>query len=324
MKTLKLTLQPQTAFATPLKGDTLFGQLCWIICHQWGEAKLEALLQNYHKQPFLIVSDAFPSGYLPRPQLPALLGGQNNQDASTRKQQKKQIWLTWEDFAADVQQWPQRAKTDKQLINSLTGMQQHSTLLKHEQQPHNSIHRLSGTTGGAQFAPYQLPQNWYHPEISLDIYLLLDEQQMQREQLEQALYFCGHSGYGKEANIGLGKFAIKTIQEAQLPHQKNANAWLTLAPCCPQGLNWQEKFCFYQPFTRFGRHGDRLAVSGKPFKNPILMAQTAAVLMPANFSPALYTGQAIGGKDQLLSLIQDNTRHQGYAPVIQIHLNTSV
>ena len=40
MQAYKLTLTLQSAFATPLKGDTLFGQLCWAIRNRLGEDAL--------------------------------------------------------------------------------------------------------------------------------------------------------------------------------------------------------------------------------------------------------------------------------------------
>src|SRR5699024_624779 len=73
MQTLRLTLKPCSAFGTPLKGDTLFGQLCWAIRHRFGETQLTKLLQGYTAgQPFVVISDALPSGFLPRPSLPSM------------------------------------------------------------------------------------------------------------------------------------------------------------------------------------------------------------------------------------------------------------
>ena len=72
MKLYKTTFIPTSNFATTLKGDTLFGQICWAIRYTFGNDKLEALLLNYETKPFLVVSDGFAKGYLPKPSLPAL------------------------------------------------------------------------------------------------------------------------------------------------------------------------------------------------------------------------------------------------------------
>jgi CRISPR-associated protein Csm4 len=71
MPTFRARITPRSAFGTPLLGDTLFGQLCWAIRNRQGEARLTALLEAYTDgHPFLVVSDAMPAGYVPRPSLP--------------------------------------------------------------------------------------------------------------------------------------------------------------------------------------------------------------------------------------------------------------
>ncbi len=118
----------------------------------------------------------------------------------------------------------------------------------------------------------------------------------------------------------MGKFHIENVQEQPLPAQDHANACLTLAPCAPQGLGFDSQNSYYQLFTRFGRHGD-IAVhqEGKPFKNPLLLAQTAAVFTTAPPKSG-FIGQGIGGNGELSKTLQA-TVHQGYAPVIAVHLD---
>ena len=121
----------------------------------------------------------------------------------------------------------------------------------------------------------------------------------------------------------MGKFTIDSFQEYTLPAQASANACLTLAPCAPQGLGFDSQHSYYQLFTRFGRHGD-IAVhqEGKPFKNPLLLAQTGAVfktLLPQSG----FIGQGVGGQGELSKTLAA-TIHQGYAPVLAINFNESV
>ena len=71
MDMITLRIRPLSPFGTPPLGDTLFGQLCWVIRHQSGEARLRELLDGYlANRPFAVVADALPTGYLPRPALP--------------------------------------------------------------------------------------------------------------------------------------------------------------------------------------------------------------------------------------------------------------
>lgn len=60
MDMITLRIRPLSSFGTPLLGDTLFGQLCWAIRRQAGEARLRELLDGYLTgQPFAVVADAF-------------------------------------------------------------------------------------------------------------------------------------------------------------------------------------------------------------------------------------------------------------------------
>jgi CRISPR-associated protein Csm4 len=94
MNSLKLTLRPLSAFATPLAGDTLFGQLCWAARERFGEARLGELLDGYvDGRPFLVVSDGFPSGLLPRPTAPDFALGFAGVDPAQRKRARTHRWL---------------------------------------------------------------------------------------------------------------------------------------------------------------------------------------------------------------------------------------
>ena len=72
MDALRLTLTPQTAFGTPLVGDTLFGHLCWNIAEAYGVARLRDLLDGYTAgAPFLTApATASPASSPPTPSPP--------------------------------------------------------------------------------------------------------------------------------------------------------------------------------------------------------------------------------------------------------------
>ncbi len=313
MQSYRLTLKPLSPFVTPLKGDTLFGQLCWALRHRLGNDFLQSCLEGYtDNQPFAIVSDAFPQGYWPLPKLPGVFYQQlENED---RKAIKKRNWLPDDAFQQPLENWLQLAKTDQDIATE-TG-----SLIEKHPQPHNSINHQTGTTGEAGFAPYSMEQTWYQPGILWNIFILLDESKFRPEQLKACVTDFGLFGYGKDASTGAGKFSIEAFEKVSLPGQANANACLTLAPVAPQGSGYDAKASYYQIFTRFGRHGDRAVhEQGKPFKNPILLAQTAAIFttpVPANG----FIGQGLGGNGEL-SKTMAATVHQGYAPIIAVHFS---
>lgn len=344
MQAITYTLTPLSAFATPLLGDTLFGQLCWAIRNRYGEQRLEELLQGYtDNQPFAIISDAFPKGYLPKPTLPARFlsdkkvddtgdnAGDNTDDIAQRKVLKKKIWMPLDETAKPLNQWQTLCKTNQEVISKISPKTSQTintnTFENKRMQPHNSINRFTGTTGEGQFAPYGMLQTWYHPDLQLQCHILLDEKRFTQAECQQCLHDIGNFGFGRDASIGMGKFSIDKPQSNTLASHPQANALMTLAPSAPQGMGYNEKHSYYQPFTRFGRHGD-IAVhqKGKPFKNPILMAATGAVISRDNITNPQndnqnYIGQGLGGSKQNLSKSIEATVQQGYAPVIGVYLD---
>jgi CRISPR-associated protein Csm4 len=308
MKTLRYTLRPLTALGTPLVGDTLFGQLCWTLRHQLGNQHLQELLAGYtNGQPFAVVSDPMPSGYLPLPTLPSSVWVTD--DHTDHKQLKKRRWLASASLTQPLPQWQALAKTSAELA-----------ALREQPQPHNSINRQSASTGTGAFAPYSSLQYWYEPGVSLDLYVVLDPQRLSQQQLDAALAYIGHAGYGRDASIGLGKFSLEATATLEpWPFPATANSYLTLGPCAPQGLDFSSEHSYWQVVTRFGRHGDAAVHGASPFKKPVLLAQTGAVFRPQKIDPQQnMIGQGLGGVQAPISSTLQATVHQGYAPVIPI------
>jgi CRISPR-associated protein Csm4 len=324
MHTSLARLLPLSAFGTLPKGDSLFGQLCWAARHRFGESRLTEWLDGYTDgAPFLVVSDALPAGHLPRPALPGHWF--DEVENADRKAVKKRRWLPLDRAGEPLAAWLRHCVGDAELVKNPPG--EHKTtdkplrFLESHPQPHNSLSRATGTTGRGAFAPYQMEQHWYAPGTELDLWLVHDPARIGRDDLALLLADIGAFGFGRDASIGLGKFKVVSVEAVELPTQPRADAWLTLAPCAPQGLAWRPESCFYQPFTRFGRHGDLAVQSGRPFKNPILLAQTGALLAPHSFEPRPFVGQGLGGAGQLSKAIAA-TVHQGYAPVVAVALPT--
>ena len=320
MQRLIFTLIPKTAFATPLAGDTLFGQCCWAIRHLLGIEQLTALLAGYtENKPFMIISDAMPTGFLPRPTLPTERLGFDTRDTKQRKEQKGKKWFPESVLTKPLNKWAEVALSETEMLATLNLTGQY---LKTEAQDHNSLNRKTGTTGtGEGFAPFQRQTFWYHPNITLTLIIELDTDRLSSADLLKALSWIGLHGYGKEASCGLGKFEIALTNSSAPKTIDQSNAWLTLAPCVPQGLSWHSERCYYQILTRFGRHGD-LAVhqSGGVFKNPVLMAATGAVLTPKETDISQdFTGNGITGVSKTIT----TTVHQGYAPVYPVRLEVN-
>lgn len=320
MQTYRFTLRPLSAFGTPLAGDTLFGQLCWTLRHQLGNDRLNALLHGYTQgQPFAVVSDALPSGHVPLPCVPSDLWQKSKDD---RKALKKKKWLPVDALVQPFAQWQAKAKDDTELMPQKERVQGTQKPYHTERaQPHNTINRQTGTTGTGPFAPYAMPQIWFHADMRFDLYVALDMDRLGLEALTVALVAMGSSGFGRDASIGLGKFALEgAAQLQQWPAVQTPNSYLSLGPCAPQGLGFAAPRSFYQVVTRFGRHGDIGVQTGNPFKRPVLLAKAGGVFWPETMdSQRAFIGQGLGGVAAPVSGAMPETVQQGYAPVIAIH-----
>ena len=307
MKTYRITLKVESAFGTPLVGDSLFGQFCWTLTNYFGEQRLTDLLQGYHEQkPFIVFSDAFPSTYLPLPTLPSIFWKKDQN--IDRKALKKKQWLAVDALSKPLSEWQLLAKSEKEIIERVE-----------RDQPHNTIRRDTNSTGTGAFAPYMSPQIWYKPNTKLDIYLAIDENRLSLSECRTLLEYIGKLGFGRDASIGLGKFTLEGEFELCEYSNQATNAYLTLANCAPQNLNLDKTRCYYQITTRFGRHGDIKALSGNPFKKPIILAKAGAVFTPKNYpeNPVCFLGNGLVN----VSYAQTEAVHQGYAPIIPIQVN---
>lgn len=291
MELYKTTITPESNFATTLRGDTLFGQMCWSIKYALGEERLKKLLETYEKTPFLVVSDGFSSSYLPKPKMPSSFLGEDSED---KKLNRKKIWLTLDQLQTGKYL---DAKTDEEVKNddkSIITM-------------HNSINYKSFTTSDdGSFAPYG------EKEFSMgkkDIYFLLDEMQFGLDELQKSFEQLSLNGYGKDTTTGKGRFVFKDFEEVKSDNL--SKTFMTLSPFSPKGIKCQK--IYYEPFTRFGKFGGDRAFKNA-FKKPILMADCASVVHFEEVQELQYVGNAIKN----ISEAHPDAVHQGYSIVIPI------
>ena len=291
MKLYKTTISPESNFATTLKGDTLFGQLCWSVKYALGEERLKALLLDYETKPFLIVSDGFASGYLPKPKMPSALLGEKSKE---KKINRKKIWLTHKQLqAGDFS----NALNDKKAQND-----DKSVITMH-----NSIdYKSFRTSDDGSFAPYGESE---FSCTSKDIYFLIDDSNFTLDELKSAFNQLSLGGYGKNTTIGKGRFSHGDFEE--IATEKTSTTYMSLSPFSPQDINCKE--IYYEPFVRFGKFGGDRAFANA-FKKPIMMADCASVIHFEKNQKLYYIGKAIKN----ISDIHPDAVHQGYSIVLPI------
>ncbi|WP_457608172.1 type III-A CRISPR-associated RAMP protein Csm4 [Nitratifractor sp.] len=290
MRHYRLTLRPTSEFATPMRGDTLFGQAAWTIRSLEGEGRLIRLLERYDEAPFAVFSDAFVSGFLPLPSVPLTMLGIPVEE---RKRFRSKRWIGIDDWkAADYS----RALTDDEF----------PTALREVENLHNSLDYRSFRTNGETFAPYAVRAIRYDADALLDLYLAIDERQIDATEIRRVVETIGEWGYGKDATIGKGRFELVSMEERPTEISKEG-VYMTLSPCV---IDESSRLLHYRPFTRFGKHGSERAKGSNVFKRPLLMADTGAVLRSDRRDSIV--GRAVRG----VSLAHADTVHQGYAIVV--------
>ncbi len=286
MRLYKTTITPKSNFSTPLKGDTLFGQLCWSIRFIFGKKRLNELLSDYDKDPFLIVSDAFASGYLPKPKMTANLLGEG---VSDKKFIRKKVWLGQKELRDGEYH---KARTDEEINN----IEKKDTIVR------NSINYETATTDGEKFSPYGVSEVSFSRK---DIYFLL-RLDFKVEDLTKCLDFVSKSGYGRDSTIGKGRFEFNSFEEVS--KSEISNTYMTLSPFVPYGLKCKK--IYYEPFTRFGKSGANRA-NKNPFKKPIIFADCGAVVEFEKKTDVKYIGRSVTNISTYKDIV-----HQGYSIVL--------
>jgi CRISPR-associated protein Csm4 len=295
MKLYKVPITPTSDFATTLRGDTLFGQMCWAIFYKFGKDELSKLLKSYREgeQPFLVVSDAFPKGYLPKPKMPSRFLNEKSED---KKLNRKKLWLRLDEL---IKNEYTKARTDKEIEN-------HD---KRDVTIHNALNYKTFHTGDG-FDPHGLTVTHLGDK---DIYFLLDEKKLNFEKFKEAFKLISEMGYGKKTTIGKGRFEYKEEEIEVIEIDNSSKTFMTLSPFSPKGI--KAKNIYYDPFTRFGKFGATRAYKNA-FKKPILLADVASVVEFNELQEYQYLGRAVSGLSDIPEY--SDTVHQGYSIVFPL------
>lgn len=343
MKLYEIIIKPLSAFGTPLKGDTLFGHFCWQAAYDpfLLNGGLDKWIACYQENPFAVFSSAWPKFdddgkffyAFKRPDLPLSLlfapsaGDDKRKTFEGRKENKKKKWMKVnEDLSLDLKSMGYL--TDKELMEKTRNQATDDTkrIMRGEKQEyfysefaqqHNTINRMTMTTGEGMFAPFTETAFFYYPETELVVFALIDEEATDIERVCAAMEKIGNFGFGKDASTGCGRFNIGKDSELELPSDDLHNACYMLAPTVPEAGQFYDHY--FTPFVRFGKHGDALATSENPFKNPVIMADEGAVFIPK--SKEVFQKPYIGRAVLNTSKIKEHTVvHQGYAPYLPFRL----
>jgi CRISPR-associated protein Csm4 len=285
MPLYRYRITPTSAFATPLRSDTLYGHLLWRAAERYGAAKVKELIDAFvgNTPPFKL-SSAFPQGCLPVPSLPPIArqrfraafapeGGR--QQIETLKQYKifrKLKYLRTEALSQLAEGLSQKALF-AQWLKDPEQLEPPKNFAKAANQPHNSIDRSSGTVlaeGGLHFGT----ATWYRTGFTLDLYVEVEVDQL--ELFEELLNDLQQTGFGADSSTGKGQFVFardESYDAEQWPQQGNARLLLSLTAA----ENMQDFSGSYQTQVKHGRAWSGFGEKN-PFKKPFLALCEGSVL----------------------------------------------
>ena len=278
MKLIKVKITPHSSFVTFPKGDTILGHFAY---HTFEEDK--TIFENYvDEEPKIIFSDILPADYLYKPTLPLKAF---DIDESEKKEFRKKAWL----------------KT-KNLQDGKLKLARACSFYKTDIRTRNSLNRVTFGTGGDGFDPFSLEEiTFLHQPV---IYVLYDEDFFDELTIIERLNLIGKVGFGKKGSIGKGHFEAK-IDESFEDFKLKSDYYMTLSPTILHKSKDVIEKAYYNTFNRFGKYHS----SSTPFKKPLLMADSGAVVKLKEkrefIGGAIDNG--IGGKQSLI---------QGYSIVI--------
>lgn len=276
MALYRYRIKPLSALATPLRSDTLYGHLLWMAAQWQGPARVAELIDAFSgaKPPFRL-SSAFPSGTLPKPQLPGIPRGHfearfaRHGELVTQlkryKKFRKQAFVplsSWRALAGNLSQealfehWlntPSPSQNDEQA----------ASFSAKAHQPHNSIDRRTGSVlaeGGLFFTP----ATWYGPQSLLDLYVESDDIDL----FETLMGYLAQVGYGADCNVGKGQFSFERdtdFDAATLTGQGDHR--LCLSVCAAEDTSAFRGY--WAPFVKHGRAWNATRQT-HPFKKPFL------------------------------------------------------
>lgn len=283
MADYRVRLKLTSPLATPLQSGTLFGQLCWIVRYQDGEQALTRWLKEHVEQP-LLLSDAFPAGFLPRPLLaPAERPEQGKNEDRVRfidklqalKGLRKRRWIAVADYLA-----LREAMNESRLLQRLQQVSAPSGETRNVRQAHNTINRHTGTTpesGGLYF----MAETWHDAVAAeLDVYVRGD---MDIATLQRWFDALGESGFGRDANLGRGQFKARVeIADSRL-FDYYGNRLVSLSHGV---ISANMAACRYKLHTHYGKLGGLFAGGARsPFKYPLSLTRPGMTFSPKDDGP---------------------------------------
>jgi CRISPR-associated protein Csm4 len=302
------TIQPQSAFLTPLQSDTLFGHLMWALRYLDGEEKLKEFLERYRSgPPPLLISRGMPQGYLPMPVVPSLPREERLAlieklwGSSSTANQRAAVEL----FREVIQRAWLPLELWQQLVNGLSPSALFKLLLEEERlDPHGKSLAITRTavdritSSGREGQLFVKDETFYPEDQPFDIWFKLSEEAIADgllDRLNEWWMRIEATGFGHRKSSGAGAFGrVGDVEPAdgQLPTAGQPNAFATLSAYVPKPGDPVEGH--YRTRIKRGKLGEGYALP-KPWKKPLIMLAPGSIFRTHGADVADYYGQLVEG-----------------------------
>ncbi|WP_089322450.1 type III-A CRISPR-associated RAMP protein Csm4 [Desulfurobacterium atlanticum] len=280
MERIRIKIEPETAFASPIQSDTLFGEFCWHYRFLYGDRKLNELLDGYNNNPSIVFSDGFPENTLPMPTLTfkesPFKGIKFKKDRVERykllKKFKKKTLIEKSLLASLIKEKTLSADIFLKIVEEEKEEEKKPVHL-HQKQIHVAIDRATGKSReGILFE-----KNYTFFSTPIEIYCKFNTEKISIEEIEETFRFMGMNGFGAEKTTGKGKF-IHKIKDWDLPEIEKPNGFISLSTGMPEEVEVKEPY-HVKFFTKFPKHGTEIFLEkdANIFKNPVIMTARGSV-----------------------------------------------
>jgi len=268
MQVYRYQIAPLSAFATPMRSDTLYGQLLCAAAELDGNAGVKGLIAQFSdKQPPFVLSSVVPAGKLPVPVLPGIKRSQFNklvhgkmfETLSQHKEFRKRSTVSVADWVAVAGQLSS-LKLFQYYRDKTAGVA--GSEIKSSRTMHNSIDRNSNRVieGGL----YSEEATYFKPGFSYDLYVKTAD----HGGFERLLSHVAATGFGADASSGKGQFEFSVdegFDDAIFHHQGNAG--MSLSVCIAEETS--QFSGTWNLFTKLGKVWNGFGEIN-PFKKPFI------------------------------------------------------
>ncbi len=280
----------KSPYGTQLQSDTIFRHIAWALVYLYGESRFAQILSGLMAEPQMVLSSAFPPGYLPSPQIMAKIDFELMKALYKYKPEHE---IAWSEFWKEFKRRSLISQADLLELEggfdpiSYCHMQFKSYLGSPRKVPskahppvfHNKINRLSGTTDAEEGGLFAEEVFWKNDERNMESYLSSSEILSFQEWIT-VFEFISDSGYGKNKSTGRGELKVSLEPIAALPSAKKPNAHLLISNMVPRDDDPTN--CSYTGKAKYGKTGGTFANGISPFKYPFYMLLPGSVFYGAH------------------------------------------